>query len=263
MKILLTNDDGFSAEGLQSLLVELEKDHEVYVLAPDTEKSGKSHAITLKENLYVKSMGKNKYSCTGFPVDCVYLACAEFFKDIKFDLVISGINRDANLGQDHFYSGTVGAAREAVFRGHKAISVSLVLNTDKENIKYDTAIKLIIELINHNIDQYLGYLTVLNINVPNIKFSELRGFVLAPLGFRHYSDEVTKLKDDANNECYQITGSFQRPKIYDGTTDCELIYESFATATCLRLVNESSRNEKKIEETLHDISQRLPFNQKT
>jgi 5'-nucleotidase len=259
MKILLTNDDGINAPGLQEMYSKLKDEHDVYIFAPEFERSGCSHAISLKTNLYVHNHGEKSHSCTGYPVDCVYLALNEFYKDVEFDLVISGINKDANLAQDHFYSGTVGAAREAVLRGNKAISISLVLNKNKDNIKYETAALLVLDLIKRDIHKKLGTLSVLNINVPNVKYSELQGIKLAALGFRHYSDEVTKLKDDACNDCYQITGSYRGPKTYDGSSDCELIYQSFATATSLKLVNESSIDDKDIKETLHEVTKGLPF----
>ncbi len=141
MKILLANDDGIEAKGIQVLYERLAKEHEVYVIAPDSNRSATSHHITMYGNYTLKSYKKNQWMITGLPVDCVCLGLTSDFFDFKFDLVISGINKGANMGTDIVYSGTCGAARQAVLNGVPAIALSVNPEVwDEEHInalKYD------------------------------------------------------------------------------------------------------------------------------
>lgn len=126
MKILLANDDGIEAKGIQVLAARLEKDgHEVYVIAPDSNRSAVSHHITMYNVNTLKEAGKNRWACSGYPSDCVCLGLKSNLFDFKFDLVISGINEGANMGTDIIYSGTCGAARQAVLDGVPAIALSV------------------------------------------------------------------------------------------------------------------------------------------
>ena len=126
MKILLANDDGIEAKGIQVLAARLEKDgHEVYVIAPDSNRSAVSHHITMYNVNTLKEAGKNRWACSGYPSDCVCLGLKSNLFDFKFELVISGINEGANMGTDIIYSGTCGAARQAVLDGVPAIALSV------------------------------------------------------------------------------------------------------------------------------------------
>jgi 5'-nucleotidase len=127
MKILLTNDDGIKSPSLLALAQRLKKEHEVWTVAPDMERSGCSHAISIKKRLLVTPVGENSFSCSGTPADCVLVALLGLVKE-KIDLVISGPNLGANLGTDIVYSGTVAAARQAVFMQVPAIAASLCLD---------------------------------------------------------------------------------------------------------------------------------------
>ena len=126
MKILLSNDDGIDAKGLQILATRLEKDgHEVYVIAPDSNRSAVSHHITMYNVNTLKEAGKNRWACSGYPSDCVCIGLKSDLFDFKFDVVISGINEGANMGTDIVYSGTCGAARQAVLDGVPGIALSV------------------------------------------------------------------------------------------------------------------------------------------
>ena len=126
MKILLANDDGIEAKGIQVLAARLEKDgHDVYVIAPDSNRSAVSHHITMYNVNTLKEAGKNRWACSGYPSDCVCLGLKSNLFDFKFELVISGINEGANMGTDIIYSGTCGAARQAVLDGVPAIALSV------------------------------------------------------------------------------------------------------------------------------------------
>jgi 5'-nucleotidase len=133
MRILVSNDDGIHSEGLRVLVDELRRDHEVWVLAPDQERSGVSHAMSLRTAGKIRKVAENEYSCSGTPVDCLILAGLGAIPFIP-DVVVSGINRGPNLGTDIVYSGTCGAARQATFQGIPAIAVSCA--TFREPLRY-------------------------------------------------------------------------------------------------------------------------------
>jgi 5'-nucleotidase len=124
MKILLTNDDGYMAEGILVLESSLSRDHEVWILAPDGERSGMSHAMSLRHPLKIRKIADKRYTCSGTPADCVILS-AHGVLPFKPDIVVSGINRGPNLGTDLIYSGTAAAARQAAMVGIPGIAVSL------------------------------------------------------------------------------------------------------------------------------------------
>lgn len=141
MKILLANDDGIEAKGIQVLYERLAKEHEVYVIAPDSNRSAASHHITIYGGYTLKEYKKNQWAISGLPVDCVCLGTSGDLFDFKFDLVISGINKGANMGTDIIYSGTCGAARQAVLNKIPGIALSvdpLVWDEEHlENMKYE------------------------------------------------------------------------------------------------------------------------------
>ena len=163
MKILLTNDDGIESLGLKALEERLKADHEIWVVAPDTERSGTSHGITLKDAVKMKAAGENRYSLDGTPADCVLYS---FLGAIpaKPDIVVSGINLGPNLGTDIIYSGTVAAAREAALKSIPGIAVSL----DAKGPPYH--FELAAEFIARNLELLAGLWHpdhFININVPN------------------------------------------------------------------------------------------------
>ena len=142
MNILLSNDDGITSRGIQTLITRLEKDgHSVYVIAPDSNRSAVSHHITMYNANILKNISKNKWACSGLPADCVCIALRSNLFNIKFDVVISGINEGGNLGTDIVYSGTCGAARQAVLDGVPGIALSVdpVEWTEEclKNMKYE------------------------------------------------------------------------------------------------------------------------------
>lgn len=124
MRILITNDDGIQSPGLQSLVETLSGPHEVWVMAPDGDRSGYSHSITLKDPVKISRKGERMYSCSGTPVDCVVYAEGGYL-DVEFDLILSGINIGPNLGTDLLYSGTAAAARQGALKGVPSIALSL------------------------------------------------------------------------------------------------------------------------------------------
>jgi 5'-nucleotidase len=163
MKILVSNDDGYLATGINVLTAELEKVAEVVVVAPDRNRSAASNSLTLKVPLRVSEVAPDRYKVDGTPSDCVHLALTGFL-DFEPDLVVSGINHGANLGDDVIYSGTVAAAMEGRFLGLPTIAVSLVGN-DLQH--FDTAAAVASELVQKIERAPLASDVVLNLNVPN------------------------------------------------------------------------------------------------
>lgn len=180
MKLLLSNDDGVHAPGLQILYEALKDLGEVRVAAPDRDHSGASNALTLDRPLAVARMSNGFTSIDGTPTDCVHLALADIF-DVAFERVVSGINTHANLGDDVLYSGTVAAAVEGRFLTQPAIAVSLV-NEGRQH--YKTAARVVRELLEKPMPLTVGIRTILNINVPDLPYEELAGWEITRLGHR-------------------------------------------------------------------------------
>ncbi len=200
MRILLSNDDGYQARGLRVLAENLVDLADVTVVAPDRNQSGVSNALTLDAPLRVEQVSANVYCVNGTPTDSVHLAITGLL-DREPDMVVSGINHGANLGDDVLYSGTVAAAMEGRFLGLPAIAVSLVLNGSE---RFDTAAAVIRMLIRQMIDNPLPLDTILNVNVPDRPFAELNGIVTTRLGFRHKSEPVIKALDPKNQPIYWV-----------------------------------------------------------
>ena len=168
MHLLISNDDGVQAQGINFLKDELAKNYKVTTIAPDSERSGCGHGLTLGAPIRVKSVGEDVFSCSGYPADCILVGVGHILKDKRPDLIISGINHGANLGQDRFYSGTMAAAREAVFRGIPAIGLSLVTKSIKDVEHFETVCFYISKLLELKIHEVIPTMCALNINVPNM-----------------------------------------------------------------------------------------------
>ncbi len=183
MRVLVSNDDGVDAPGIRVLAERLGAVGEVTVVAPDRDRSGASNSLTLDAPLRVFPMGNRYYRVAGTPTDCVHLALAGLL-DEEPDIVVSGINNSANLGDDVIYSGTVSAAMEGRFLGLPAIAVSLV-SVDHKGVHYDSAAKAVLLLMRRLLVDPLPADTILNVNVPDLPWSEIAGFEVTRLGRRH------------------------------------------------------------------------------
>ncbi len=184
MNILISNDDGYDALGIQTLISRLECDgHHLFVAAPATQQSAKSHSITLYDTLQCKRVKENHYKISGTPADCVLIAEKLLFKEEKIDLVISGINRGQNVGEDIYYSGTVAAAREGSFQGYKAIAISQM---GFDATDFDLAAEFIAQAINNGLADFILEKEFLNINVPDISREQLQGVAVTCLGHREF-----------------------------------------------------------------------------
>lgn len=241
MRILLCNDDGVHARGLEVLYAYLKKIADVTVVAPTEEKSTTGHSLTIHKPLRLSSVRKDFYAVNGSPADCIQVGVSQLFKRPP-DLVVSGINRGANMGQDVFYSGTVSAAREAVTFGLPAMAVSLSIDfydpKPEKQLHYETAAALAVKVIRHFAGKKkkitLPPHTLLNLNSPDLPLRKVKGISLARQGFRHYSTKILKRRDHRGKDYFWVGGGYKGYHVEEGT-DCHVVESGYAALTPLRL----------------------------
>lgn len=252
MRILISNDDGVTAPGIHALAKEFSRDHDVIVVAPEREKSTTGHSLTLHKPLRLRQVEKGVYWVSGGPADCIYIGVNALFKGKKPDLVLSGINRGANLGQDVFYSGTASAAREAANIGIPSVAVSLDLSYAKEDKvqHYATAAKATRKVLEQALTSFAGgkakkgdwkkglaawpEKTMLNVNVPNVAWSKLKGIRPATQGTRIYGSEIVSRKDARGRDYFWIGGTYQGYRPIP-ETDCWWVDHGYVAVTPLEL----------------------------
>ncbi len=232
VKILVSNDDGYRAEGLRALATALARFGEVTVVAPDRNRSGASNSLTLDVPLRVTQADPNIYYVTGTPTDCVHLAISGLF-EFEHDMVVSGVNDGANLGDDVLYSGTVAAAIEGRFLGLPAIAVSLCTAAGSPH-RFDTAARIAAELVARVLRQPLDSAMTLNVNVPDRPYEELRGVLATRLGYRHRAERVVKSQDPKGRTVYWVGPAGPQQDAGPGT-DFDAIAEGFVSVTPLQL----------------------------
>lgn len=202
MNILLSNDDGVYAKGLNKLAQALSAIADITIVAPDRNRSGASNSLTLDRPIRVKNIEDNVVSVEGTPTDCVHLAITGLLPK-SFDMVVSGINEGSNLGDDIFYSGTVAAAMEGRFLGYSAIAISLNLeNSDYQH--YETAAQIAKTLVLRLCRDPLPAETILNVNVPNLPLAQIRGYEVTRLGKRHRAEKTIQSIDPRNHPVYWL-----------------------------------------------------------
>jgi len=200
MKIVVTNDDGVHSEGLRLLAKTMEALGEVYVVAPDRERSGVAHALTLHRPLRVEEISARVFAVDGTPVDCINLAVYGILRE-KPDLVVSGINKGPNLGEDVVYSGTVSAAFEATFLGIPAFAISLAARRD---FKFQVSANVGLHVARHIMKTGLPQGIFLNVNVPNVEEEEIRCCKITCQGRRIFGDAVVEKVDPRGKKYYWI-----------------------------------------------------------
>ncbi len=223
--ILLSNDDGVGSEGILKLREAVSHLGEVYIVAPDQERSGASHSITLGQPIKVRQLDEKTFSVSGTPADCVLLGIFELLPG-KPDLVLSGINRGYNLGEDVFYSGTVAAAREGAIYDIPALAISL--GTSTSDYYWDTA-KYFTKIIIDEIFKLRLDFELININIPNKPKHEIRGIRIVRLGRRSYQDPVEKRE----NNIYYIGGEPLWKK--EPGTDLKAVSDGYVSITPLNI----------------------------
>ncbi len=202
MKILVSNDDGYRAEGILRLREALAPLADVTIVAPDRNRSGASNSLTLDVPLRVFEAEPGVYYVIGTPTDCVHLAISGLF-DFEHDMVISGVNDGPNLGDDVLYSGTVAAAVEGRFLGLPTLAISLCTETHSGR-HFDTGARVARLLLERLLEEPLERALILNVNVPDVPFDQLKGFRATRLGFRHRSEQVIREQDPRGRPVYWI-----------------------------------------------------------
>ncbi|HYW93176.1 MAG TPA: 5'/3'-nucleotidase SurE [Gammaproteobacteria bacterium] len=213
MRILLTNDDGCHAEGLQTLRRALARIAEVVVVAPDRNRSGASNSLTLDRPLRIQRHEADMYCVDGTPTDSVHVAITGLLETDP-DMVVSGINAGSNMGDDVLYSGTVAGATEGRFLGLPAIAVSLA---GDEPVFFETAARVAVDLVGRLRRDPLPADTILNVNVPDRTWDELRGYAATRLGRRHRAERLTRATDPRGRQVYWIGPAGQEADAGPGT----------------------------------------------
>lgn len=200
LRVLISNDDGVYAKGIVTLAEAIKKIAQVDVVAPDRNRSGASNSLTLTSPLQLKTLENGFVSVEGTPTDCVHVAITGLLTQMP-NMVVTGINAGANLGDDVWYSGTVAAAMEGRFLGLPAIAMSLA---SEKYLHYDTAAKVACEFILHILQEPLPAATILNVNVPDVPFEELQGYEVTRLGTRHCAEPTIKEMDPRGHTVYWV-----------------------------------------------------------
>ena len=200
MHILITNDDGYAATGINVLTQELARVADVSVVAPERDKSGASNSLTLMRPLRVKCLQPGHYSVDGTPTDCVHLALSGLLES-QPDMVVSGINAGSNLGDDVLYSGTVAAAMEGRYLGLPAIAVSLA---GRLATHFDSAARITRRVIERLVRHPLPDDTLLNVNVPDLPDAEIVALCATRLGFRHKAEAMIRQLDPYGRPLYWV-----------------------------------------------------------
>ncbi len=232
MKILLSNDDGYRAEGLFALRAAVKPLGDVSVMAPDRNRSGASNSLTLDVPVRAANYDTDAYYCNGTPTDCVHLAISGFF-DFEHDIVVSGINDGANLGDDTLYSGTVAAAVEGRFLGLPAIALSLCVEPGSPR-NFASAGRVAAHLVERMASSPLQGSVILNVNVPDLPEGELRGVKVTRLGNRHRSKPIVSAKDPRGRNVYWVGSAGDGQDAGPGT-DFHAIAAGYASITPLQI----------------------------
>ena len=232
MRVLLSNDDGVDAPGILVLAERLAALGEVTIVAPDRDRSGASNSLTLDQPVRVVHLEDGRYRVAGTPTDCVHLALSGLLED-EPDIVVSGINNSANLGDDVIYSGTVSAAMEGRFLGLPAIAVSLAgagEHHDGNGHHFDSGARAVSLLMRRLLVDPLPADTILNVNVPDRPWAELRGFAVTRLGRRHRSAPCLPQRDPRGHPMYWIGPAGEAEDDGPGT-DFNAVRDGFISIT--------------------------------
>lgn len=230
MHILLSNDDGYLAPGLGAMATALSETDTITVVAPERDRSGSSNSLTLERPLRVHMAENGFYFVTGTPTDCVHLAITGLL-DKEPDMVVSGINAGANMGDDVLYSGTVAAAMEGRFLGLPAIAVSM---TSYDPLHYETGVKAIAGIIDRLRSEPLQQTSILNVNVPDVPWNEIKGYRITRLGNRHKSEGVIRQTDPRGDDMYWVGPPGAAQDAGEGT-DFHAVEQKFISITPLQI----------------------------
>ncbi len=230
MHILVSNDDGYRAPGITVLADELSLEYEISIVAPERNCSGASNSLTLDRGLRACQLADNAYYVDGTPTDTVHLAITGLLEKMP-DMVVSGINAGANMGDDVLYSGTIAAAMEGRHLGLPAIAVSIDSYTPQH---YETAAKAVAQLLKNLNQSSFAVNTILNINVPDIAWSEIKGFKATRLGNRHKSEGMIVQQDPRGDPMYWVGPPGEAQDAGEGT-DFHAVSQQYVSITPLQI----------------------------
>ena len=213
MRILLSNDDGYFSPGLECLARALSQVAEITVVAPERDRSGASNSLTLDRPLSLKRAANGYYHVNGTPTDCVHLAVTGMLDELP-DMVVSGINHGANMGDDTIYSGTVAAATEGFLLGVPSVAVSLC---SKEGAHFETAAQVALDVVQMIMRQKVSEPLLLNVNVPDVPYAELRGTVVTRLGKRRKAEAVVRTVTPRNETVFWVGAAGAAQDAGEGT----------------------------------------------
>ncbi len=229
--ILVSNDDGFRSEGIIALSEALRPLGTVYVVAPDRERSAAGHSLTLTHPLRVEKVGHRIYAVDGTPTDCVNLGVNGILRKKKVDILVSGINKGGNMGDDITYSGTVSAAMEGTLLGIPSVAVSLV---SRNHFRFDEAAQFAAKVARKVLARRLPKDTLLNVNVPNVPGHEIRGVKVTRQGKRIYGEAVVEKRDPRGRKYYWIGGDTLKTEDIPGS-DLEAVEQNYISITPIHL----------------------------
>ena len=254
MKILISNDDGVHAPGLSILAKALAQIAEITIVAPDRDRSGASNSLTLQHPLRLRRLDEGIISVQGTPTDCVHLALTGLLSEDKMpDMVVSGINAGSNLGDDVFYSGTVATAMEGRFLGIPAIAFSIV---GGEPMYYSTAAEVAKRLVTLLYEKPIPAKTILNVNIPDVAFDDLKGYQVTRLGTRHNADKMMPSKDPRGHTIYWIGSSGKEDDAGKGT-DFYAVSQQQVSITPLQLDLTHHSAREQIEDWIINMDPKL------
>ncbi|VAW95823.1 5'-nucleotidase SurE [hydrothermal vent metagenome] len=230
MHIIISNDDGYTAAGITALAEGLAELAELTVVAPDRDRSGASNSLTLEYPIRATEMANGFFRVDGTPTDCVHLAITGLIKS-EADMVVSGINAGANLGDDVLYSGTVAAAMEGRFLGLPSLAVSLL---GPEFKHFDSAVKVVKMLIKCIHLSELPVDTLLNVNVPDLPWDDIAGLQATRLGHRHKAEPVIKSQDPRGRNIYWV-GPPGKEKDEGEGTDFYAVKHNYVSITPIKV----------------------------
>ncbi|MDP2795850.1 MAG: 5'/3'-nucleotidase SurE [Sulfurisoma sp.] len=229
-RILLSNDDGYFAPGIEALADALAGLAEITVVAPERDRSGASNSLTLDRPLHLRRSANGFFFVNGTPTDCVHLAVTGMLEQ-QPDMVVSGINLGANMGDDTIYSGTVAAAMEGYLLGVPAIAVSLA---SREGKHFATAARIAHETVERFQREAFGAPVLLNINVPDVPWEEIKGIRVTRLGRRHKAEPVVKQVSPRNETVYWVGAAGAAADAGEGT-DFHAVANGYVSVTPLQI----------------------------
>lgn len=230
MRILLSNDDGYFSPGIACLAASLSKIATVTVVAPERDRSGASNSLTLDRPLSLRQSGNGFYYVNGTPTDCVHLAVTGMLDELP-DMVVSGINHGANMGDDTVYSGTVAAATEGFLLGVPSVAISLC---SKEAKYLETAGAVALDVVSTIVKNQVRHPVLLNVNVPDVPLDALKGQRVTRLGKRHKAEPVVRATTPRNETVYWVGAAGSAQDAGEGT-DFHAVQNNYVSITPLQI----------------------------